>query len=269
MAIPSLVGRVLIIGPFPGDSVLPEARLHGTVVAQGHSKVARGTAYVVESDDSTKQLLRVYTADPRWFLVDLEDLPVARLPGMPHYIGGAIVRIYGKLSAGGLLASSEFPAYLGVGEILEREDQGLLSVPAIAHSREAAHVIELTRKDFGVELKLDLPSMREAAKVLASAGLEGIPRDIPDLMGIGRLLSLWGHFFGECLVRQYGGRWFEDPKLGLVILIPRGQLPPAKVRPYRVIECIIREKNPILVDDWLSRIEDAKVSTDFSPPLVE
>jgi len=173
------------------------------------------------------------------------------------------------MSTGEMTDSSQFPRYLGMGEVLENEDQPLLRVPTIAHAREAAHVIELTERDFGVKLEFGLPSIREAAKILASAGLEGVPPDVPEPVALGRLLSLWGDYFGECLARHYGGTWWEDPKIGLVILIPRGQLPPAKVRPYRVIEYTIRQRNPRLVDDWLSRIEKAKDSTDFGPPFVE
>ncbi|TLZ86195.1 MAG: hypothetical protein E6K02_06855 [Methanobacteriota archaeon] len=254
-----------ILAPLPGESQLGGVLLRGAWRDSTESKIDGGTAFFVELDDPSQDLLRVHAADPRFVLVDLETLPPSRLPGMRQYIGGAFVTLYGNPTGGGLPDSSRFTRYLGTAEVLAREGQQLVEIPDSAHAYDAAQVITLAKLDFSVDLEFTVKSLEKAADILTQVGKSGVP----PFVQLGRLLAMWGSYFGESLIHDYGGRWFMDPRLGNVILIPRGLLPPVKVIPYGVIEDMIRKGDSSLLGTWLARIESANNSTDFQPSSVQ
>ena len=253
-----------ILALLAGDSTLGEVVLNGKWRTAAKSKVGQGTAYFVELEEPSREILRVHTADPRFVLADLEDHPASRLPGMAMYIGGAFVRLYGKQTHGDELDASAFSKYLGTAEAMEKEGQQLLEIPQSAHEYDAALVVTRSKLDFSVDLEFRVACLSTAAELLARVGVSGLPSAIE----LGRLLAMWGSYFGQCIIHDYGGRWHMDPKVGEVVLIPRGPLPPVKVSPYRVIERTIRTGNPSLFSDWLGAIEGARKSTDFQSTLV-
>ncbi len=262
---PKVPHEKAILAPLPGDSSLGRIRLRGVWREPAKSKIEGGTAFIVELDDPSKEVLRVHTADPRFVLVDLETLPSLRLPGMAQYIGGAFVTIYGKQVMGEVLDSSVFTKYLGTAEVLARETQELAEIPQSAHAHDAAQVVVRAKLDFSVDLKFNVGSLEKAAEILTRVGLSGVPSEVH----LGRLLALWGSYFGESLIHDFGGQWHLDPRLGNVVLLPRGPLPPIKVNPYGVVEDMMRTGDRSRLGKWLAQIEAARQSTDFQPIVVE
>ena len=255
-----------IIAPLPGDSPFGRCTLKGRWLGRAASKVEDGTAFLVQLDGPSQDLLRLHAADPTKLLVDLEDLPASRLPGMGHYIGGAFVRFYGKHTWGHTDdEASGFNKFLGTAEVVEREDQELLEPREAAHSEAAAQVITLAKLDFNVELDLGIHSLPKAAELMSRVGVGGVE---PPLL-IGRLAFLWISYFGECLIREYGGRWFRDPKIGDVVMLPRGAFPEVRVSPLGVVYDILRGQDASAIHRWLSRVQLARSSTEFSGPVVK
>src|SRR5437773_218891 len=82
-----------ILAPLPGDSPLGECLLRGEWLGRTESRIGDGTAFFVQMDEASQDLVRLHAANPTILLVDLEDLPASRLPRMSHYIGGAFVRL--------------------------------------------------------------------------------------------------------------------------------------------------------------------------------
>jgi len=254
-----------ILASLPGDSSLGRVRIRGVWREPARSKIQGGTAFILELNDSSKDVLRVHTADPRFVLVDLETLPSSRLPGMTQYIGGAFVTIYGKQVMGDLLDSSSFTKYLGTAEVLARETQELLEIPQAAHAHDAALVVARAKVDFSVDLEFDIRSLEKAAEILTRVGLSGVPSEVH----LGRLLAMWGSYFGESLIHDFGGQWHLDPRLGNVVLLPRSSLPPVKVNPYGVVEDMMRTGDRSRLRQWLAQIESARRSSDFRAVVVE
>ena len=255
-----------IIAPLPGDSPLGRGVLKGRWLKRVSSKTENGTAFLIQLDEPSRDLIRLHAADPTKVMVDLEDLPPSRLPGMGHYVGGAFVRIYGKQTLGNISnEGSGFDKFLGTAEVLEREDQELLELREAARSEAAAQVTTLAKLDFGVDLDLRVSSLAKAAELMAKIGIGGV--DPPEL--VGRLAFLWASYFGECLIREFGGRWFRDPKIGDVVMLPRGEFPEARVSCIGVVYHILRTQDASALSRWLSRVQQAKSSTDFLVPVVK
>src|SRR6266508_3203771 len=162
-----LIGRLLIVAILEGDGPLGEATLRGTIVARAESKVRNGTAYIIRTDRQTEEAIRVYTPDSRFLVVDLEDLPPSRLPGMPDYIGGAFVRLYAREEYAPKEDASSFIKFLGSAEVVEHEGQRRLSTPHAAYAQAAAEVVEYARDSAGLQLALGCSSFREAAVVMS------------------------------------------------------------------------------------------------------
>lgn len=259
------IGTTVILTVLEGDGPLTEMTLRGIVIREANSKIADGTAYLVKMDGRGEESLRVYTPDPRFLLLDLEDLPSSRLPGMPGYIGGAFARLFGKIGFGDDQNASAFQKFLGTAELLLSEGQRRLSTPRATYQQAANEMIEYARATRGVNLEVGITSLPDAAIVMSEMAPQG--GYSPD--SLGRVIFLWGSFIGECILKEFGGRWFEDPKIGEVILIPRGPLPPAKAFPFPVAEHVIRHRGVAALSSWLDRVKDAKTSTDFAPPLVK
>src|SRR5438046_10225126 len=139
------IGRLLIVAILEGDGPMKEATLRGTIVAVAESKVSNGTAYRLKTDGPTEEAIRMYTPDPRYLVVDLEDLPPTRLPGMPDYVGGAFVRLYAPHDFDAKGDASSFTRFLGSAEVVEHEGQRRLSTPRAAYKQAAAEVIEYAR----------------------------------------------------------------------------------------------------------------------------
>ncbi len=199
-----MLGKKLVVVAFQGDSVLDNEPLEGIVIAESKSKTSPGSvALSVRLEAESQQKLRPHTADPTAILVDLDGTPPERLPGMQGYEGGAFVRLYGRASVG----DSEFGRYLGRGEAVEDRAQPPISFPPSAFHNDALRVVELAKKDFGADLALDLRGLLEGAKVVARVGWGGAS----DPTQKGRLIFMWGAFFGECLIGQYGGTWGPEP----------------------------------------------------------
>lgn len=184
---------------------------------------------------------------------------------MAQYIGGAFATVYGKQTMDEPFDSSAFTKSLGMAEVLAKETQDLLDVPDAAHREDAAQAILRTRLDFSVDLELTVASLGRAADVLARVGMAGVPSPIH----LGRLLAMWGSYFGEALIHDYGGRWRLDPKQGNVVLLPRDPLPPVKVNPYGVVEDMIRTRDRTRLARWLAAVQRARQSAEFQLPPVE
>jgi len=255
----------LILAVLEGDGPLKEATFRGAVIGAAQSKVSDGTAFIVRMEVQSQEGLTIYTPDPRFLLVDLEDLPTSRLPGMPGYFGGAFVRLYAKAFHGDDLGSSVFSRFLGTAEVIEREGQRRLSTPRAAYVQAANEMIDYARDLHGVKLQIGVASLEDAATVMSQMA----PADGYSSHSLGRAIFLWGSFLGECILKEFGGRWFEDPKVGEVVLVPRGRLPPAKVFPFPIAERVIRRREvPAAILAWLERVREAKASSEFAPPLV-
>ena len=255
----------MILAVLEGDGPLKEMTLSGAVVGDAKSKVSPGTAYIVRMEKRSEDALRIYTPDPRFLLVDLEDLPAMRLPGMPDYIGGAFVRLHAKTSYGDDQESSVFSKFLGTAEVVEREGQRLLSTPRAAYEQAANEMIAYAMDLHRIKLEIGIAWLRDAATVMIEMAPPGGYSSLP----LGRAIFLWGSFLGECILKEFEGRWFQDPKIGELVLVPRGPLPPAKVSPFRIAERLIRRKEgAVAVLAWLERVKEAKASTEFAPPLV-
>ncbi len=259
------IGSTVILAILEGDGPLPEITLRGVVSREANSRIANGTAYLVKMDDRSEAALRIYSPDPRFLLVDLEDFPSSRFPGMPGYIGGAFARLFGKVDFVDDQKASAYLKFLGTAELLLGEGQRRLSTPRAAYQQAANEIIEYARATRGVILEIGIASLPDAATVMN----EMAPQGGYSADSLGRLKFLWGAFIGECILKEFGGRWFEDPKIGEVVLIPRGPLPPAKVFPFPVAEHVIRRRGVEGLSRWLDRVKVAKASTDFTPPLVK
>src|SRR2546426_11226107 len=113
-----------IFAPLPGDSQLGGCVLVGRWLKGTASKLENGTAFIVQLDERSQELVRLHAADPTRLMVDLEDLPASRLPGMGQYIGGAFVRLFGRQTWGNTTdQASGFDKFLGDAEVLEKEGQ--------------------------------------------------------------------------------------------------------------------------------------------------
>jgi hypothetical protein len=245
---------------------MKEVILRATVVGDAKSKISSGIAYVVRTEARAEEALRIYTPDSRFLLVDLEDLPATRLPGMPSYFGGAFVRLYAKARYGDSQDSSEFSSFLGTAEVIEREGQRRLSTPRAAYVQAANEMIDYARDLHAVKLQLGIASLGDAATVMSRMAP---PDGYKSGHSLGRAIFLWGSFLGECILTEFGGRWFEDPKIGEVVLIPREPLPPAKVFPFPIAERVIQRREvPAAILAWLERVKEARASTEFAPRLV-
>jgi hypothetical protein len=257
-----MLGRKLIIVAFQGDSVLDSEALEGTVISESKSKTwPDSLAYVVQLDPESQQKLTPHTIAPKEIFVDLDGTPVDRLPGMPGYVGGAFVRFYGRNDEG----DTRFGQYLGRGEAIERRGQQPLYTPPAAYQNDAARVIQLAKTDFGADLEISLRGLREAGKVVARVGWGGVS----DPTRKGRLIFMWGAFFGECLIANYHGRWTTDAVGRECVELPRSHLDPLRVNPFHLPELLANHQNENGIEDWLARVEAGLRSSARSVPSID
>ncbi len=245
----------------PGDSKLGGLTIRGRVLGRAPSKSPGGCAYSVQPDVLTQELIRVFVADPTAILVDLEDMPEDRLPGMEGYKGGAFVELYGKMSSGERM---EFVRHLGSAEAVADESQGLLSTPRAAYEAGATEMVEYASAVYGIELRLGLAWISEAAEVMAKMA----PPEGYSPLHMARAIFLWGAYLGECLIHDFGGSWTEDAKLGEVVLVRRQNLPPVAVSPFKVAEVTIRDRTAAHVAQWVRHVSNSVQSTEFSLPAI-
>jgi len=257
-----MLGKRIVVIAFQGDSVLDNEPLEGTIIGESKSKTWPGSiALSVQLELESQDKLRPHTADPTAILVDLDGTPPERLPGMRGYEGGAFVRLYGRASVG----DSEFGRYLGRGEAVEDRAQPPISFPPSAFHNDALRVVELAKKDFGADLAFDLRGLLEGAKVVARVGWGGAS----DPTQKGRLIFMWGAFFGECLIAQYGGKWSRNPAGRDVVLLSRGDLAPLTVVPFSLFEKLAMKGDFRLARDWVIRLGSAIQSPEHSPQPIE
>lgn len=257
-----MMGRKLIVCALEGDSVLDNEYLEGTVVAELESRNVPGSsALAVRLDSQSQQKLEPHTAEPEEIMVDLDGTPIERMPGMRGYRGGAFVRLYGRTSLG----DSRFEKYLGRGEAVEQRGQIPASTHPAAFRHDALQVVELSKQDFGANLSISLQGLTEGAKLAAKVRWGGAS----DFFRKGRLIFMWGAFFGECLVAHYRGRWARDPSGYNIVLLPRGNLAPLSVAPFGLFERLADEGDSGIATEWIAGIRSAMESSEPSPRTIE
>lgn len=226
--------------------------------------VPGGSAYVVETDEATQELLRVFVADPTVVWVDLEELAPSRLPGEEDYIGGAVVKIFGKVTSGPWRFPSSFSKQLGIAEVLSEGQQQPLETPRETYRKEAGRAVTFARERAGAELGFGVENIPKAGEVMASVGLEGVSSDFD----LGRVLFIWGAYVGECLLEEFGGVWCVDPQEGELVELPRARLPSIRVYPFSAVEQTLRGHDASILVEWVDRVQGAMSSTEYALPTV-